>query len=426
MTSYTSMNAAELREELSSLMQLYADYQEMKLSLNMSRGRPAKEQMELAQGMLSCLTPEDMTLENGTDVRNYGVLEGIPEARKLMGDLMGLRPEEVIVCGSSSLNIMYDLVSHAYTHGVCGGSKPWSQTEHPKFLCPVPGYDRHFAITEYFGIDMIQIPMTKDGPDMDLIESYVSTDPSVKGIWCVPKYSNPQGITYSDEVVRRMARLKPAADDFRIFWDNAYAVHDLYEGDQDTLLNIMDECKKAGTENQVYEFFSTSKISFAGGGMAALGASEANIQYLSRQFSIQTIGWNKLNMLFHVKFFHDRQGVLDHMKKHAAILRPKFAAVLDILKQEVADIATWNEPKGGYFISFDTMEGCAKRVVQLCKEAGVVLTGAGATYPYGKDPHDSNIRIAPTSVSVEELRLATTLLCLCVKIATIEKLLENK
>ena len=426
MTSYTSMNAAELREELSSLMQLYADYQEMKLSLNMSRGRPAKEQMELAQGMLSCLTPEDMTLENGTDVRNYGVLEGIPEARKLMGDLMGLRPEEVIVCGSSSLNIMYDLVSHAYTHGVCGGSKPWSQAEHPKFLCPVPGYDRHFAITEYFGIDMIQIPMTKDGPDMDLIESYVSTDPSVKGIWCVPKYSNPEGITYSDEVVRRMARLKPAADDFRIFWDNAYAVHDLYEGDQDTLLNIMDECKKAGTENQVYEFFSTSKISFAGGGMAALGASEANIQYLSRQFSIQTIGWNKLNMLFHVKFFHDRQGVLDHMKKHAAILRPKFAAVLDILKQEVADIATWNEPKGGYFISFDTMEGCAKRVVQLCKEAGVVLTGAGATYPYGKDPHDSNIRIAPTSVSVEELRLATTLLCLCVKIATIEKLLENK
>lgn len=426
MTSYTSMNAAELREELSSLMQLYADYQEMKLSLNMSRGRPAKEQMELAQGMLSCLTPEDMTLENGTDVRNYGVLEGIPEARKLMGDLMGLRPEEVIVCGSSSLNIMYDLVSHAYTHGVCGGSKPWSQTEHPKFLCPVPGYDRHFAITEYFGIDMIQIPMTKDGPDMDLIESYVSTDPSIKGIWCVPKYSNPQGITYSDEVVRRMARLKPAADDFRIFWDNAYAVHDLYEDDQDTLLNIMDECKKAGTENQVYEFFSTSKISFAGGGMAALGASEANIQYLSRQFSIQTIGWNKLNMLFHVKFFHDRQGVLDHMKKHAAILRPKFAAVLDILKQEVADIANWNEPKGGYFISFDTMEGCAKRVVQLCKEAGVVLTGAGATYPYGKDPHDSNIRIAPTSVSVEELRLATTLLCLCVKIATIEKLLENK
>lgn len=426
MISYTSMNAAELREELSSLMQLYADYQEMKLSLNMSRGRPAKEQMELAQGMLSCLTPEDMTLENGTDVRNYGVLEGIPEARKLMGDLMGLRPEEVIVCGSSSLNIMYDLVSHAYTHGVCGGSKPWSQTEHPKFLCPVPGYDRHFAITEYFGIDMIPIPMTKEGPDMDLIESYVSTDPSIKGIWCVPKYSNPQGITYSDEVVRRMARLKPAADDFRIFWDNAYAVHNLYEDNQDTLLNIMEECKKAGTENQVYEFFSTSKISFAGGGMAALGASEANIRFLSRQFSIQTIGWNKLNMLFHVKFFRNRQGVLDHMKKHAAILRPKFAAVLDILKQEVSDIANWNEPKGGYFISFDTMEGCAKRVVQLCKEAGVVLTGAGATYPYGKDPHDSNIRIAPTSVSVEELRLATTLLCLCVKIATIEKLLENK
>lgn len=279
MISYTSMNAAELREELSSLMQLYADYQEMKLSLNMSRGRPAKEQMELAQGMLSCLTPEDMTLENGTDVRNYGVLEGIPEARKLMGDLMGLRPEEVIVCGSSSLNIMYDLVSHAYTHGVCGGSKPWSQTEHPKFLCPVPGYDRHFAITEYFGIDMIPIPMTKEGPDMDLIESYVSTDPSIKGIWCVPKYSNPQGITYSDEVVRRMARLKPAADDFRIFWDNAYAVHNLYEDNQDTLLNIMEECKKAGTENQVYEFFSTSKISFAGGGMAALGASEANIDF---------------------------------------------------------------------------------------------------------------------------------------------------
>lgn len=426
MTGYTSMDASQLQQELSSLMQVYQDYQQMKLSLNMSRGRPAKEQMELAQDMLSCLTPQDMTLENGTDVRNYGVLEGIPEARKMMSDLMGLEPSEVIVCGSSSLNIMYDLVSHAYTHGVYGGSKPWSKTLHPKFLCPAPGYDRHFAITEYFGIEMINIPMHADGPDMDLVEYYVNSDPSIKGIWCVPKYSNPQGITYSDEVVRRFAHLKPAADDFRIFWDNAYAVHDLYEDDKDVLLNLMDECKKAGTQDMLYEFFSTSKISFAGGGMAALGASEDNIAHLVKQFSVQTIGWNKLNMLFHVKFFKSREGLMNHMKKHAAILRPKFRAVLDLLEQEVSDIADWNSPKGGYFISFDTMDGCAKRVVQLCKDAGVTLTGAGATYPYGKDPRDRNIRIAPTSVSVEELKLATTLFCLCVKIATVEKLLKNK
>lgn len=425
MTGYTSMKESELRQELGSLMQLYEDYQQMKLSLNMSRGRPSKEQMELAQGMLSCLTPEDMTLENGTDVRNYGVLEGIPEARKLMADLMGLESSEVIVCGSSSLNIMYDLVSHAYTHGVYGGSAPWSETENIKFLCPVPGYDRHFAITEYFGIEMIQIPMYEDGPDMDLIEEYVNSDPTVKGIWCVPKYSNPQGITYSDETVRRFAKLKPAADDFRIFWDNAYAVHDLYGEDHDTLLNLMDECKKEGTQDLLYEFFSTSKISFAGGGMAALGASEANIAFLAKQFAVQTIGWNKLNMLFHVKFFKNKEGVLSHMQKHAGILRPKFQAVLDILEQEVTEIASWNSPKGGYFISFDTMDGCAKRVVQLCKEAGVTLTDAGATYPYGRDPKDCNIRIAPTSVSVEELKLATTLFCLCVKIATIEKLLKS-
>lgn len=425
MTGYTSMEASKLRQELDSLMQLYEDYQKMKLSLNMSRGRPSKEQMELAQEMLSCLKPEDMTLENGMDVRNYGVLEGIPEARKLMADLMGLQADEVIVCGSSSLNIMFDLVSHAYTHGVYGGSKPWSAENHLKFLCPAPGYDRHFAITEYFGIEMIPIPMYADGPDMDLIEQYAA-DPSVKGIWCVPKYSNPQGITYSDETVRRFARLKPAADDFRIFWDNAYAVHDLYPEDHDTLLNLMDECKKAGSEDLLYEFFSTSKISFAGGGMAALGASRNNIAHLSKQFAVQTIGWNKLNMLFHVKFFQNKEGVLSHMQKHAAILRPKFEAVLDLLEQEVADIASWNSPKGGYFISFDTMEGCAKRVVALCKGAGVILTDAGATYPYGKDPLDSNIRIAPTSVSVEELKLATTLFCLCVKIATVEKLLENQ
>lgn len=425
MVEYASMNAAQLQQELSSLMQVYQDYQQMKLSLNMSRGRPAKEQMELSQGMLSCITPEDMTLENGTDVRNYGVLEGIPEARRLMGELMGVSAEEVIVCGSSSLNIMYDLVSHAYTHGVYGGSKPWSKQENPKFLCPTPGYDRHFGITEYFGIEMINIPMTPTGPDMDLVEKYVNTDPTVKGIWCVPKYSNPQGITYSDETVRRFAALKPAADDFRIFWDNAYAVHDLYEDDQDHLLNLIEECKKMGSEDMVYEFFSTSKISFAGGGMAALAASVNNIHHLSKQFSVQTIGWNKLNMLMHVKFFKNREGVLNHMKKHAAILRPKFHAVLDTLDQEVTGIASWNAPKGGYFISFDTMEGCAKRVVQLCKEAGVVLTGAGATYPYGKDPKDCNIRIAPSSVSVDELKLATTLFCLCVKIATVEKRLEK-
>ena len=425
MTSYTSMNAAELREELSSLMQLYADYQEMKLSLNMSRGRPAKEQMELAQGMLSCLTPEDMTLENGTDVRNYGVLEGIPEARKLMGDLMGLRSEEVIVCGSSSLNIMYDLVSHAYTHGVCGGSKPWSQAEHPKFLCPVPGYDRHFAITEYFGIDMIQIPMTKDGPDMDLIESYVSTDPSVKGIWCVPKYSNPQGITYSDEVVRRMARLKPAADDFRIFWDNAYCIHDFDEnGDQ--LASIMAYAREFGHEDMVYQFASTSKVTFPGAGIAAFASSKNNVEHMLRLLGVQTIGYDKINQLRHIRFLHDFQGMKEHMKKHAAILAPKFQMVLDVLERELGGtgVATWTRPRGGYFISADTMEGCAKRTAGLCKEAGVVLTGAGATYPYGEDPQDRNIRLAPSYPTLDELEQAMELFCLCAKLAAVEKLLS--
>ena len=423
MTGYASMDTLQLQQELSALMQVYEDYQKMKLALNMARGRPDKEQMDLAQGLLSCLTPEDMILADGSDVRNYGFLEGIPEARQLIADLRGHTPAEVLICGSSSLNIMYDVIAHAFTHGI-DGCTPWAKLDNVKFLCPVPGYDRHFGISEHFGCEMIAIPMNAEGPDMDLVEQYVNNDPSVKGLWSIPKYSNPSGITYSDEVVRRFAQLKPAAKDFRIFWDNAYIIHDLYDH-HDVLLNLLEECKKYGSEDMVYELMSTSKVSFAGAGIAAIASSESNIKKLAKQFGVQTIGWNKVNMLSHVKFFKNKDGVLEHMKKHAALLRPKFAAVLDILNAEVSDIATWHNPNGGYFISFNAMEGCAKRIVQLCKEAGVVLTGAGATYPYGKDPQDKNIRIAPTSVTIDELKQAATLFCLCVKIATVEKMLEK-
>ncbi|MBQ7063663.1 MAG: aminotransferase class I/II-fold pyridoxal phosphate-dependent enzyme [Firmicutes bacterium] len=425
MPNYSSMHKEELQREFDALTQEYEGYKEQKLSLNMSRGKPATNQMDLTMPMLTCLDPDDMLFAGGMDARNYGALEGIPEARKLLADLMGLQPEEVLVCGSSSLNTMFDLVTHAYTHGVYGGSEPWMNCPHPKFLCPVPGYDRHFRITEYYHIDMIPIPMHEDGPDMELVEQYVNHDPFVKGIWCVPKYSNPQGITYSDEVVRRFAALKPAADDFRIFWDNAYLVHDLYEDDHDELLNIMDECRKLGSEDMVYEFFSTSKISFAGAGIAGVGASLPNIKFITKQFGVETIGWNKLNMLLHVRFFKDANGVYEHMKKHAKILRPKFETVLRILDENLTDLAEWTKPKGGYFIALITQNGCAKRTIDLCKSVGLTLTDAGAAFPYGHDLLDNTIRIAPTSVSVEELEEATEVLCLCTKIAVVEKLLAE-
>ena len=420
------------REELLGLKEkLNEKYEEIKakgLSLDMSRGKPSVAQLDIAMGMMDVLDGHsDMRSENGVDTRNYGSLDGIPEAKKLMADMMEVPEENVIVYGNSSLSVMYDAVARAMTQGVMG-STPWCKLDKVKFLCPVPGYDRHFAITEYFGIEMINIPMTQTGPDMELVEKFVSEDKAVKGIWCVPKYSNPQGISYSDETVKRFARLKPAAEDFRIYWDNAYGIHHLYDEDQDYLIEILDECKKAGNPDLVYKFSSTSKISFAGAGIAAFAASEGNLIDAKKQLTLQTIGYDKINQLRHVKFFKDLDGMIEHMKKHAEIMRPKFEAVLTTLDRELGklEIGSWYRPKGGYFLSFDALEGCAKEIVTKCKEAGVTLTKAGAAFPYGKDPLDSNIRIAPSYPTLEELKQATDLFVLCVKLVSIDKVLEKK
>ena len=363
--------------------------------------------------------------EAGVDCRNYGELIGITEARRLMGDMMGVSPDNVIIFGNSSLNIMYDTVARSMIHGVCG-STPWCKLDKVKFLCPVPGYDRHFAITEQFGIEMINIPMTENGPDMDLVETYVNSDPAVKGIWCVPKYANPSGVTYSDETVRRFANLKPAAKDFRIYWDNAYIIHHLYNGVEEELLEILSECEKAGNPDMVYEFCSTSKVTFPGSGVAAIASSKANLDFIKKIITIQTIGHDKLNQLRHVRYFKNLDGMKNHMKKHAQIVRPKFELVLSTLEKELkeAQIGTWTNPHGGYFVSFNSLDGCASKIVSMCKEAGVTLTGAGATYPYKKDPNDSNIRIAPTFPPITELAQALEVFVLCVKLASVEKLLE--
>ncbi len=428
MKPYRELSREELltcREELNAR---YQEAQGKGLQLNMSRGKPEKRQLDIGMALLETLKADsELEAEDGTDCRNYGVLEGIPEARKLMADIMGIQDaSKVIVFGNGSLPIMYDTVSRSVTHGVMG-STPWCKLDKVKFLCPVPGYDRHFAITEHFGIEMINIPMTADGPDMDLVEKYVNEDESVKGIWCVPKYSNPQGISYSDETVRRFAALTPAAEDFRIYWDNAYVVHHLYEKEQDEILDILEECEKAGHPDMVYEFASTSKISLAGAGIAAIAASEANLAFIKKSMTIQTIGYDKINQLRHVRYFKDMNGVKAHMKKHADILRPKFEAVLGTLERELGglEIGSWVRPKGGYFISFEAMEGCAGEIVKKCKEAGVVLTNAGAPFPYGKDPKDSNIRIAPSFPTTQELALATDIFVLCVKLAAVEKLLAE-
>ena len=393
----------------------------------MSRGKPSAEQLNLSMGMMDVLNSgADLTCEDGVDCRNYGGLDGIAEAKQLLADMMEVPKDNVIIFGNSSLNVMYDTVARAMTHGVLG-STPWCKLDKVKFLCPVPGYDRHFGITEHFGIEMINIPMTPTGPDMDLVEKYVNEDPAVKGIWCVPKYSNPQGITYSDETVFRFANLKPAAEDFRIYWDNAYCVHHLYEDKQDYLIEILTECKKAGNPDMVYKFSSTSKITFPGSGIAALAASKANLDEIRGMMQMQTIGHDKVNQLRHVRFFKDVHGIVEHMKKHADILRPKFEAVIDGLERELGglEIGSWIKPLGGYFISFDSMEGCAKAIVAKAKEAGLVMTGAGATYPYGNDPHDSNIRIAPSYPTPEELAVATDIFVLSVKLVSIDKLLGN-
>ena len=354
------------------------------------------------------------------------MLDGISEAKELLADMMEVHPDQIIIYGNSSLNVMYDTVSRSMTHGAMG-STPWCRLDKVKFLCPVPGYDRHFAITEYFGIEMINVPMTPTGPDMDMVEELVASDDSIKGIWCVPKYSNPQGISYSDDTVRRFARLKPAASDFRIYWDNAYTIHHLYDHDQDHLVEILAECKRAGNPDLAYKFASTSKISFPGSGIAAIAASQNNLVDIRKQLRIQTIGHDKVNQLRHVRFFGDIHGMVEHMRLHADIMRPKFEAVNRILTQELEglDIGTWTKPKGGYFISFDALDGCAKAIVARCKKAGLIMTGAGATYPYGKDPHDSNIRIAPSYPPLPDLELAMELFALCVKIVSIDKLLQE-
>ena len=428
MTSYQDMSKEQLLQEKTALEAEYAKIKEMGLSLDMSRGKPAAEQLDLSMGILDTVDAKSVVKsENGTDLRNYGVLDGIPEVKKLIGDMVGAKPENVIVYGNSSLNIMYDQIARAEIFGICGNT-PWCKLDKVKFLCPVPGYDRHFAITEEFGIEMINIPMTEDGPDMDMVEQYVNNDAAVKGIWCVPKYSNPQGVVYSDETVRRFANLKPAAADFRIFWDNAYVVHHLYEDNQAQILNILDECEKAGNPDIVFQFCSTSKVSFPGAGIAAISASAANIADIKKRLTIQTIGHDKINQLRHVKFFKDQKGVQEHMMKQAAIIRPKFEMVEEMFTEEIASrgIGTWMHPLGGYFISFEALEGCAKKIVEKCKEAGVVLTGAGSPYPYKKDPKDSVIRIAPTYPSMDELKEAVKVFTVVVRLVSVDKLLETK
>lgn len=428
MKPYVEMTKEELQELRKQLSAQYKEFQGKDLRLDMSRGKPSTEQLDLSMGMMDVLSSnDDLTCDDGTDCRNYGVLDGIREAKGLLGDMMEVAPDHIIIYGNSSLNVMYDTVSRSMSHGVMG-STPWCKLDKVKFLCPVPGYDRHFSITEYFGIEMINVPMTPTGPDMDMVEELVANDDSIKGIWCVPKYSNPQGISYSDDTVRRFARLKPAASDFRIYWDNAYTIHHLYDHDQDHLIEILAECKRAGNPDMVYKFASTSKVSFPGSGIAAIAASQNNLVDIMKQLKIQTIGHDKVNQLRHVRFFKDIHGMVEHMRKHADIMRPKFEAVIEILERELGGLGVgeWTSPKGGYFISFDSLDGCAKAVVAKCKKAGLVMTGAGATYPYGKDPHDNNVRIAPSYPPLSDLILAMELFALCVKIVSIDKILAEK
>ena len=428
MKKYTELSREELRAELAAVAAEYAALSGPNAKkLDMSRGKPNREQLDLSMDMLAIPPEELIKCEDGTDTRNYGVLAGIPECRKLFGDLLGVPAANVFVGGQSSLQLMYDAISKALLLGVYGGSKPWGKQGGVKFLCPVPGYDRHFGVCQELGIDMVLIPMNNDGPDMDLVRSYVEGDPSVKGIWCVPKYSNPGGVTYSDEVVRAFAALKPAADDFRIFWDNAYLVHD-FADEGDELLNIFDACREFGSEDMVYEFASTSKVTFPGAGVAVMAASDNNIAFLTKQIGFQTIGFDKINQLRHVKYFGTAQGLKDHMKKHAALVRPKFECVLRWLDAEIAPrgIASWPVPKGGYFVGFEGMPGTATRTVNLCKEAGLTLTGAGAPFPYKKDPQDATIRIAPTFPDVAMLEDAMKLFCVCVRYAALEVLLAEK
>ena len=426
MKAYSQLTKEELQALKIELEQKYEEIKAQGLHLDMSRGKPSKEQLDLSNGLMDVLGSQvSLVSSEGIDCRNYGIIDGISSARKLLADMSEVPERNILIYGNSSLNVMFDTVARAMTHGIMG-STPWGKLDKVKFLCPVPGYDRHFGITEFFGIEMINVPLHEDGPDMDMVERLVSEDESIKGIWCVPKYSNPTGVSYSDATVRRFAHLKPAAKDFRIFWDNAYSIHHLYEDKRDVILELLNECVKAGNPDMVLKFISTSKVSFPGSGIAALAASEANIADAKRYMSFQIISHDKLNQLRHVRYFRDMAGMHNHMRKHAELLRPRFQKVLEVLERELGglEIGTWTNPLGGYFISFDSLEGCAKAIVQKTKEAGVIMTGAGATYPYHKDPHDSNIRIAPSFPSVEELEKAATIFALSVKLVSIDKYLN--
>lgn len=426
MKSFVEMDKNELSSLLVDLENQYKQIQELHLNLNMARGKPDFDQLDASMDLLDVINSHS-SLVKKMDYRNYGILDGIDEAKSLFAELLETSVENIIVYGNSSLNIMFDQVSRGYTHGYLGCT-PWCKLDKVKFLCPVPGYDRHFAITERFGIEMIPVPLNADGPDMDMVEEYVNNDESVKGIWCVPQYSNPSGITYSHETIQRFAHLKPAAKDFRIFWDNAYLIHHLYDDKQDHVDNILKACEDAGNENIVFEFCSTSKVTFPGSGVAAMATSIENKKDILKHMTVQTIGHDKINQLRHVEYFKDVNGLKNQMKKHADILRPKFEAVLDILEKELGglEIGSWTNPLGGYFISFESLEGCAKDIVAACKEAGAILTDAGATYPYGQDPHDSNIRIAPSYPTLDELKQAAHLFTLCVKLVSVRKLLNEK
>ena len=429
MTRFAEMSLDQRKDLLAALQDEYASFKARGLALNMARGKPAAEQLDLSMPLLSTVTTvEDCRAEDGTDCRNYGVLAGLPEAQRLMAVLLDDDPENVIVFGNSSLTVMYDTLARCLDFGTLG-STPWCQYEQVRWLCPVPGYDRHFGVTEAFGIEMIPVPMNDDGPDMDTVERLVAEDASIKGIWCVPKYSNPGGVTYSDEVVRRLASMECAADDFRIFWDNAYCVHHLFDdvSEQDQLLDIAEACAEAGNPDRYFKFASTSKITFPGAGVAAMAASPENIAEAKQHLNAQMIGHDKINQLRHVRFLRDAEGIAAHMRKHAAILRPKFALVERKLTEGLGElgIATWTHPRGGYFVSFDAPAGCAKHIVALAKEAGVTLTGAGATWPHGEDPHDANIRIAPTLPPIDELEVALDVFVCCVKIAALEKLIAE-
>ena len=427
MKPYAEMSKEELKNEIKELRTEYRKYQGMELKLDMSRGKPCLDQLDLSMGLMDSLNSHaDLSCDDGTDCRNYGMLEGIIEARELIGDMMENNPKNILIYGNSSLNVMYDQISRSYTHGVMGNT-PWCRLDKIKWLCPVPGYDRHFSITEYFGFEMIPVPMSPTGPDMDMIEKLVSEDKAVKGIWCVPKYSNPQGYSYSDETVRRFARLKPAARDFRIYWDNAYGIHHLYDDHQDYLIEILAECKRAGNPDLVYKFSSTSKITFPGSGIAAIATSANNLEEIKSQLKRQTIGHDKVNQLRHVRFFKDIHGMVEHMRRHADVIRPKFEAVENIFEENLGSlgIAEWTKPNGGYFISFDGMEGTARLIIDRAMKAGVKLTPAGSTWPNHKDPYDSNIRIAPTYPTLEDITTAAKLFTICVRLVTAEKLYEE-